>query len=74
MNDKIIDLVMKAVSDSYNGELMPIGDEVTVVLKDSSVLVKMESINGERHLSVSVSPEKPIMLTHYKLFEDEKSF
>ena len=74
MNDKVIEIIMKAVADSYNGEQMPVNDEVLVVLKDSSVIVKMESINGERHLSVSVCPDKPIMLTHYKLFEEEKSF
>lgn len=69
INMEVYDIVMKAVSESYNGQLMPVGDEVTVVLKDSTVLVSMELLNGNRHLKVSICPDKPIMLTHYSLIE-----
>ena len=72
MNDKVMPKVMRAVLDSYNGEEMPVGDEVVVVLKDSTVLVKME-LNGagEKTLSINVCADKPIMLTHYNLFDKE---
>ncbi|AXN58339.1 hypothetical protein HWB81_gp30 [Bacillus phage Wes44] len=69
VNSEVYDIVMKAVAESYNGQLMPVGDEVTVVLKDSTVLVSMELLNGNRHLKVSICPDKPIMLTHYNLIE-----